>query len=158
MGWEWVSYVWWCTIMRGTSTRWMVRMVPFLGGPSSNCNVSFLLIWSYIYIYIYIYRMSYSIYFLFLLLSSFLNSCGCSNGQVEDSTAGDFFYPLNSTEHRSQPSLTTRDRELVSLLEVRIKPGIWTRDLWLCSPSLYQLYLYIYIYYQIYLFTLFIFI
>ena len=46
------------------------------------------------------------------------------NGQVEDSTAGDyFFYPLASTEHGSQPSLTTRDRELVSVLEVRIEPG-----------------------------------
>ena len=45
------------------------------------------------------------------------------NGQVEDSTAGDFFYPLNGTEHGSQPSLTTRDRELVSVLEVRIEPG-----------------------------------
>ena len=26
-------------------------------------------------------------------------------------------------EHGSQPSLTTRDRELVSVLEVRIEPG-----------------------------------
>ena len=30
---------------------------------------------------------------------------------------------LYSTEHGSQPSLTTRDRELVSVLEGRIKPG-----------------------------------
>ena len=45
-------------------------------------------------------------------------------GQVEDSTAGDyFFYPLTGTELGSQPSLTTRDRELVSVLEVRIEPG-----------------------------------
>ena len=34
-----------------------------------------------------------------------------------------FFYPLAGTEHGSQPSLTTRDRELVSVLEVRIEPG-----------------------------------
>ena len=46
------------------------------------------------------------------------------NGQVEDSTAGDlFFYPLTGTEHGSQPRLTTRDKELVSVLEVRIEPG-----------------------------------
>ena len=31
--------------------------------------------------------------------------------------------PLNDTEQVSQPSLTTRDRELVSVLEVRIEPG-----------------------------------
>ena len=44
-------------------------------------------------------------------------------GQVEDSTAGDyFFYPLAGTELGSQPSLTARDRELVSVLEVRIEP------------------------------------
>ena len=34
-----------------------------------------------------------------------------------------FFYPLNGTEHVFQPSLTTHDRELVSVLEVRIEPG-----------------------------------
>ena len=34
-----------------------------------------------------------------------------------------FFYPLNGTEHGSQPSMTTRDRKLVSVLEVRIEPG-----------------------------------
>ena len=36
---------------------------------------------------------------------------------------GLFFYPLTGTELGSQPSLTTRDRELVSVLEVRIEPG-----------------------------------
>ena len=52
------------------------------------------------------------------------------NGQAEDSTVGDyFFYPLRGTEHRSQPSLTTRNRELVSVLEVRIEPGDLNRDL-----------------------------
>ena len=34
-----------------------------------------------------------------------------------------FFYPLTRSEHGFQPSLTTRDRELVSVLEVRIEPG-----------------------------------
>ena len=33
-----------------------------------------------------------------------------------------FFYPLTSTEHWSQPSLTTHDKELISILEVRIDP------------------------------------
>ena len=32
-----------------------------------------------------------------------------------------FFYSLIGTEHGFQPSLTTRDRELVSVLEVRTK-------------------------------------
>ena len=46
------------------------------------------------------------------------------NGQVDDSTAGDFFfYPLNVSGGGSHPSLTTRDRELVSVLEVRIEHG-----------------------------------
>ena len=34
-----------------------------------------------------------------------------------------FFCPFAGTEHGSQPSLTTHDRELVSVLEVRIEPG-----------------------------------
>ena len=34
-----------------------------------------------------------------------------------------FFYPLTGTDHGSQPSLITRDKELVSVLEVRIEPG-----------------------------------
>ena len=34
-----------------------------------------------------------------------------------------FFYQLSGTELGSQPPLTTRDRELVSVLEVRIEPG-----------------------------------
>ena len=37
-------------------------------------------------------------------------------------------------------SVTTRDRELVSVLEVRITPGDLNPNLWLRSPSLYQLY------------------
>ena len=46
------------------------------------------------------------------------------NGQVEDSTIGDFFPKINGTEHRSPPSLTTRDRELVSVLEFEKILGI----------------------------------
>ena len=34
-----------------------------------------------------------------------------------------FFYPLNGSERGSHPSLTTRDRKLVSVLEVRIELG-----------------------------------
>ena len=34
-----------------------------------------------------------------------------------------FYLPTYATELGSQPSLTTRDRELVSVLEVRIEPG-----------------------------------
>ena len=33
------------------------------------------------------------------------------------------FYPLTGTEHGSHPSLTTQDKELVSVLEVRIELG-----------------------------------
>ena len=43
-------------------------------------------------------------------------------GHVEVSTVRDFFHPLNGTETRAPPSLTTRDRELVSVIEVRIEP------------------------------------
>ena len=35
-----------------------------------------------------------------------------------------FFYPLTSREHGSLQYLTTRDRELVFVLELRIEPGI----------------------------------
>ena len=58
--------------------------------------------------------------FSFCVVSEQLWLC---NGQVEDSTVGDLFYPLNGTEHGSPPSMTTRDRELVYVLEVRIEPG-----------------------------------
>ena len=50
----------------------------------------------------------------------------------------DFFHPLNGTEHASPPSLTTRDRELVSVLEIRIENRIWIWDLRLRCPSLYH--------------------
>ena len=60
--------------------------------------------------------------FLFLFLGSFLNSCGCS-AKSNTSSHETFFPRLNGTEHGSQPSLTTRDRELVSVLEVLIEPG-----------------------------------
>ena len=62
--------------------------------------------------------------FVFVLfLGSFLNSCGCSTAKSKTPRQETYFYPLNSTEHWSQPSLTTRDRELVSVVEVRIEPG-----------------------------------
>ena len=61
--------------------------------------------------------------FVFLFLSSFQNSCGCSTAKSMTPPQETFFCPLNGTEHRSQPSLTTRDRELVSVLEIRIEPG-----------------------------------
>ena len=64
-----------------------------------------------------------SVLFLFVF-GLFSEQLWLFDGQVEDSTAGDyFFYPLTGTEHGSQPSLTTRDRELVSVVEVRIEPG-----------------------------------
>ena len=47
-----------------------------------------------------------------------------------------FFHPLNRTEHGSAPSLTTRDRELIFVLDSRIEPGDLTRDLRVCDPSL----------------------
>ena len=57
-------------------------------------------------------------------LGSFLISCGCSAAKSGMSLHRmRLFPPLNGTEHGSQPSLTTRDRELVSVLEVRIEPG-----------------------------------
>ena len=57
-----------------------------------------------------------------IVLGKFSGQLWLFNDQVEDSTAGAFFYPLNGTEHGSQPSLTTRDRDLVSVLEVIIEP------------------------------------
>ena len=74
---------------------------------------------SYKAIKIFVYIFKKYIYFLFVCFwVVFVNS-----HQVEDSTAGDFFYPLNDTEHGFQPSLTSRDSELVSVLEDRIEPG-----------------------------------
>ena len=52
-------------------------------------------------------------FFAFVLFSEQL---WLFKSQVEDSTVRDFFYPLNGTENGSQPSLTTLDRELVSVL------------------------------------------
>ena len=59
---------------------------------------------------------------------------------VEDYTERDFFHELICTEHGTSPSLTNRDKVLVSVLEERFEPRIWTRDIWLRSSSLYQLY------------------
>ena len=63
------------------------------------------------------------LHFFVFIFEWFSEQLWLFNGQVEDSTAADFFYPLNGTEQGSQPSVTTRDRELVSVLKVRIKPG-----------------------------------
>ena len=60
---------------------------------------------------------------MFLFLGSFLNSCCCSMAKSKTPPHETFFPPVNGTEHGSQPSLTTRDRELVSVLKVRIDPG-----------------------------------
>ena len=52
----------------------------------------------------------------------------------------DCFSPLNGTEHEFQPSLTTRDRELVSVLEVGIEPGSFepeTSDSAVCHSTNY---------------------
>ena len=50
-----------------------------------------------------------------------------------------FLYPLNCREHGSPPSLTTSDTELVSVLEVRIKPqDLNPRPLTLQSVTLPQ--------------------
>ena len=69
----------------------------------------------------YSYNEYIYIYFVFCFLGSLL---WLFNGQVEESTAGDyFFYPLAGTELGSQPSLTARDRELVFVLEIRIELG-----------------------------------
>ena len=61
--------------------------------------------------------------FLLLLLGSFLISCGCSTAKSKTPPQETLFYPLNGTEHGSQPSVNTRDRELVFVLEDRIEPG-----------------------------------
>ena len=45
------------------------------------------------------------------------------NGQVETPPWEASLYPLDGTENGSPPSLTTRDRELGFVLEVRIEPG-----------------------------------
>ena len=61
--------------------------------------------------------------FLFLFSCSFLNSCSCSTTKSMTPPKEIFFHHFNRTEHGSHPSLTTRDRELVSVLEVRIEQG-----------------------------------
>ena len=63
--------------------------------------------------------------FFVLFLGNFLNSssCGCSTAKSTTPPHETFFPPLNGTEHGPKPSLVTRDRELVSVLQVRIKHG-----------------------------------
>ena len=62
-------------------------------------------------------------YSLVLVLVQFSELLCLFSGRVEDSIVGKKIHPLNGTEHGSLPYLTTRDRELVSVLEVRIEPG-----------------------------------
>ena len=52
----------------------------------------------------------------------FVNSCGCSTAMSKTPTQETFFHPLTGTKNGSPSSLTTRDRELVSVQEVRIDP------------------------------------
>ena len=55
---------------------------------------------------------------------SCLNSCGCLTAKSKTPPQETiFFYPLAGTELVSQPSLTARDRDLVSVPEIRIEPG-----------------------------------
>ena len=68
-------------------------------------------------------HLFYFIFIFVLFWGSFLNSCGCSTVKSKTPPQETIFYPLTGTEHESQPSSTTRDRELVSVLEVRIEPG-----------------------------------
>ena len=63
------------------------------------------------------------LFFIFVFCVVFLNSCGCSTAKLMTPPQETFFHPLNGTEHGSHPSLTTRDRELVTVLEVRNEPG-----------------------------------
>ena len=70
----------------------------------------------------FIFSSIFSNSFLFVI-GQFFEQLWLFNGQVEDFTAVDFFYALNGTEHGSQPSLTSRVRELFYVLEVRIEPG-----------------------------------
>ena len=50
-------------------------------------------------------------------LVKFSDSCGCSMTKFKTPLCETLFHPLNSTEHGSPPSLTTRDRKLVTVLE-----------------------------------------
>ena len=84
-------------------------------------NLFFADVWNLLSVNFHIY---YYYYFFFFILVQFSELWWLFNGQVEDSTVEDlFFYPLNGTEHGSAPSLTTHDRELISVPEVRMVPG-----------------------------------
>ena len=61
--------------------------------------------------------------FLFLFLESFLNICAVQRPSRRLHLKRLFFLPTYRYGAWVQPSLTTRDRELVSVLEVRIEPG-----------------------------------
>ena len=77
--------------------------------------------WTSYYLYLHIIYLFYL--YIYFILATFSEELWLVNGQVEDSTVGDIFHQLNVTEHGSPPSLIIRDRELVSVLEVRIEPG-----------------------------------
>ena len=84
------------------------------------------------YIYPWVQLVTRYQLFCFWFLGNFLNSCGCSAAKSKTPPQETIFlYPLASTELGSQPSLTARDRELVSVLEVRIKPGDLNLSLWI---------------------------
>ena len=59
------------------------------------------------------------------VLALFSEQLWLLNGQVDDATVGNFFHPLDGTEHGSPPSLTTHDRELASVIEIRIEPDLF---------------------------------
>ena len=61
---------------------------------------------------------------LFLFLCSFLNSCRCSMTKSMTPLLKTFFHPLHGTDHGSHPSLTTHDRELVSVLVKSSVPAL----------------------------------
>ena len=66
---------------------------------------------------------------VFLELVLFLNSCACPTAKSKTPPTETYLHQINSSEHGSPPSRTTRDRVLVSALEARVEPGVRTRDL-----------------------------
>ena len=62
-------------------------------------------------------------FFVCLFLGNFLNSCGCSAAKSKTPPHETIFFTHLPVQSLSQLSLTARDRELVSVLEIRIEPG-----------------------------------
>ena len=79
-------------------------------------------------------------YIFFQFQYCFLNSCGCSTAKSKTPPWEIFFCSLDGTENGSPPFLTTCDRELVSVLEVRVEPGDLNPGPLTPHPSIYQLY------------------